>query len=325
MQTFIRFDMRAPDFGPATPAELHQATLDMAEWADRVGFDTAVVSEHHAAVDGFLPAPIVAAAAIAGRTRRIGISISALLAPLHDPIRVAEDLAVLDLLSSGRVTTILGLGYRPEEYEMFDAPWETRGADLEEWTAAVLDAWKGEPFVYRDRRVHVTPRPASQPHPPLLMGGRSKAAARRAARLDLPFFPDSNDADLREAYEEACRAEGREPGFMITPEKPTTFVFVHDDPDGYWERIGPHVLHEATTYSGWQQPGRVSSAVTDATSIEELKAGDRFAVLTPDEAVEHLRQHALLLYPLCGGIPPEVAWESLHLVEHEVLPRVGDS
>ena len=123
MLTFIRFDMRAPSWGPATAAELHTATLEMAEWADRVGFDSAVVSEHHGAVDGFLPSPIVAAAAIAGRTERIGISISALLAPLHDPIRIAEDLAVLDLLSEGRVTTIIGLGYRPEEYEMFAAPW----------------------------------------------------------------------------------------------------------------------------------------------------------------------------------------------------------
>ena len=120
--TFIRFDMRAPAWGPASAAELHAATLDMAEWADRVGFDSIVVSEHHGSEDGFLPSPIVAAAAIAGRTKTAGISISALLAPLHDPVRVAEDLAVLDLLSDGRVTTILGLGYRPEEYEMFGVP-----------------------------------------------------------------------------------------------------------------------------------------------------------------------------------------------------------
>jgi alkanesulfonate monooxygenase SsuD/methylene tetrahydromethanopterin reductase-like flavin-dependent oxidoreductase (luciferase family) len=321
--TFIRFDMRAPSWGPASAAELHTATLEIAEWADRVGFDSAVVSEHHGAVDGFLPSPIVAAAAIAGRTRRIGISISALLAPLHDPIRIAEDLAVLDLLSEGRVTTILGLGYRPEEYEMFDAPWDTRGAWFDEWVQGLLDAWKGEDFVFRDRKVlPVTPAPFTDPHPPIFIGGRSKAAARRAARFGLNFFPDSSDPALRDAYEAACRAEGNEPGLMVTPEDPVTFVFVHDDPDGYWERIGPHVLHEATTYAGWQREGETSSASTDATSIEELKAGDRFAVLTPDEAVEHGRDGNLLLYPLCGGIPPELAWESLHLVEHEVLPRV---
>jgi alkanesulfonate monooxygenase SsuD/methylene tetrahydromethanopterin reductase-like flavin-dependent oxidoreductase (luciferase family) len=319
----MRFDMRAPASGPATAAELHTATLDMAEWADRVGFDAVVVSEHHGSADGFLPSPIVAASAIAGRTRRVGISISALLAPLHDPVRVAEDLAVLDLLSEGRVTTILGLGYRPDEYEMFDAPWETRGAYFDEWLQALLDAWRGDAFTYQDRKVlPVTPRPLTSPHPPIFVGGRSKAAARRAARFGLDFFPDSSDPALREAYEAACRDAGREPGLMITPEDPVTFVFVHDDPDGYWERIGPHVLHEALTYSGWQPDGETSSASTDATTVEELKAGDRFAVLTPDEAVEHSRRGNLLLYPLCGGIPPEMAWESLHLVEHEVLPKV---
>ena len=320
--TFIRFDMRAPASGPASAAELHTATLDMAEWADRLGFDSIVVSEHHGAEDGFLPSPIVAAAAIAGRTKRAGISISALLAPLHDPIRIAEDLAVLDLLSEGRVTTILGLGYRPEEYEMFDAPWATRGAYFDEWVQALLDAWKGEPFLYQGRKIPaVTPRPLTDPHPSIFIGGRSKAAARRAARFGLNFFPDSSDPALREAYEAACAAAGHEPGFMITPEDPVTFVFVHDDPDGYWERIGPHVLHEAMTYSGWQREGETSSAATDARSLEELKAGDRFAVLTPDEAVAHLHRGSLLLYPLCGGIPPELAWESLHLVEHEVLPK----
>ena len=127
--TFIRFDMRAPASGPASAAELHTATLDMAEWADRLGFDSIVVSEHHGAEDGFLPSPIVAAAAIAGRTKRAGISISALLAPLHDPIRIAEDLAVLDLLSEGRVTTILGLGYRPEEFAVFNVPLKQRDPD----------------------------------------------------------------------------------------------------------------------------------------------------------------------------------------------------
>jgi alkanesulfonate monooxygenase SsuD/methylene tetrahydromethanopterin reductase-like flavin-dependent oxidoreductase (luciferase family) len=321
--TFIRFDMRAPAWGPASAADLHSATLEMARWADGVGFDSIVVSEHHGAEDGFLPSPIVAAAAIAGCTSTSGISISALLAPLHDPVRVAEDLAVLDLLSGGRVTTILGLGYRPEEYEMFGAPWDERGAFFDEWVQALLDAWSGEPFTYRGRKVlPVTPSALSDPHPPIFIGGRSKAAARRAARFGLSFFPDSSDPALREVYEAACRAEGIEPGLMITPEDPVTFVFVHDDPDGYWERIGPHVLHEAMTYSGWQRAGETSSAATDAESIEELKAGDRFAVLTPDEAVEHGRSGNLLLYPLCGGIPPELAWESLHLVEHEVLPRL---
>jgi alkanesulfonate monooxygenase SsuD/methylene tetrahydromethanopterin reductase-like flavin-dependent oxidoreductase (luciferase family) len=325
VQTNVRFDMRAPEWGPATPGELYRASLDMAAWADRIGLDTIVLSEHHDSDDGFLPSPIVAAAAVAGRTERIGIALSALLLPLYDPIKAAEDLAVLDLLSAGRVSTILGLGYRPEEYAMFDAPWDGRGRWFDDCIEALLRAWSGERFEFRGHSVRVTPRPASRPHPLLFVGGRSKLAARRAARFGLPFFPDSGDPELRRTYEEACRAEGREPGLVITPPPQVSYTFVHDDPERLWDRIGRHLLHEALTYRGWQQDGSSSSASTDAATVDELKAGSLFEIMTPDEAVQAFRGGRLaLLYPLCGGIPPEVAWESLELFERDVLPAVDD-
>src|SRR5688572_17203361 len=136
--------MRAPSFGAASAAELHRAALDMAAWADRVGIHAVALSEHHGTGDGYLPSPIVAASAIAARTERILINISALLLPLHDPLRVAEDLAVADLLSGGRISVVLGLGYREEEYTMFGAPWADRGAHFDECIQVLLDAWSGE-------------------------------------------------------------------------------------------------------------------------------------------------------------------------------------
>lgn len=202
---------------------------------------------------------------------------------------------------------------------MFGIDWDTRGQYFEDCVVAMLDAWKGEPFEYRGRPVHVTPRSATRPHPPVFMGGRSKIAARRAARLDLAFFPDSDDPTFVETYRDACRAEGREPGLVITPASPVTFIFVAEDPDAYWERIAPHLLHEATTYKGWQRPGEQSSVVTDATTLDDLKAGDTFTVLDPDEAAAHRARRGLMLYPLCGGIPPATAWESLRLVEEHLL------
>jgi alkanesulfonate monooxygenase SsuD/methylene tetrahydromethanopterin reductase-like flavin-dependent oxidoreductase (luciferase family) len=316
--------MRAPEWGPADSGALYRASLDMAAWADRVGLDTIVLSEHHDADDGFLPSPIVAAAAVAGRTERIGISLSALLLPLYDPIKAAEDLAVLDLLSDGRVVTVLGLGYRPEEYAMFDAPWDERGGWFDECIETLLRAWTGERFEFRGQSVRVTPRPGTRPHPTVFVGGRSRPAARRAARFDLPFFPDSGDPELRRAYEDACRAEGREPGFVITPPPKVSYTFVHDDPDRYWDRIGPHLLHEALTYRGWQQDGSTSSASTDAATLDELRAGSLFEIMTPAQAVSAFAAGRMaLLYPLCGGIPPELAWESLVAFERHVLPALG--
>src|SRR5262249_57792053 len=107
----IRFDLRVPAFSTTTHAELYAACLDQCAWADAHGLDVVVLSEHHGVDDGYLPAPLTLAAAIAGRTRRIQINIAALLVPLHDPVRLAEQLAVLALASGGRVRFVARLRY----------------------------------------------------------------------------------------------------------------------------------------------------------------------------------------------------------------------
>src|SRR5215472_10130189 len=112
----IRYDLRVPPFAKTTHAELYAACLDQCAWADEHGFDFVALSEHHGVEDGYLPAPITLAAAIAGRARRIPISIAAVLVPLHDPVRLAEELAVLALASGGRVSVVAGLGYRHDEF-----------------------------------------------------------------------------------------------------------------------------------------------------------------------------------------------------------------
>src|SRR5262252_3947252 len=111
----MRFDMRAPAHG-APAAALYGAALDMCEWGERNGCVAVQVSEHHASPDGYLPAPLALAAAMAGRTRKIPIQVAALLLPLHDPIAIAEQMAVLDLVSGSRISHIVAVGYRPEEY-----------------------------------------------------------------------------------------------------------------------------------------------------------------------------------------------------------------
>src|SRR4051812_20174952 len=106
----MRFDMRAPEGGAATD-ELYAAALDMAAWGEEHGAVAAVLSEHHASDDGYLPSPIVLAAAIAARTTTLPISVAALLVPLHDPVRLAEDMAVVDVMTRGRGADVAGLGY----------------------------------------------------------------------------------------------------------------------------------------------------------------------------------------------------------------------
>src|SRR3954451_5305019 len=187
--SIVRFDMRAPGLEPGEAAKLYEAALEMGEWADQRGFDMLTLSEHHASPDGYLPSPLVLGGAMAGRTKRIPLWISALLLPLHDPIRLAEDMAVLDLISGGRLSIVTGLGYRPVEYELFGKEWTRRGKLLDEALDVLVQAWTGEPFEYRGRMVQVTPRPSQQPHPVVRIGGGGPPAARRAARFGFSMFP----------------------------------------------------------------------------------------------------------------------------------------
>ena len=111
----MRFDMRAPEFGAAT-TDLYAAAIEMAAFAEDKGAVAAVVCEHHTMADGYLPSPLVLATAIAAPTKTLSISTAALILPLCDPIRLAEDMVVVDIISGGRVAYIMAIGYRPEEY-----------------------------------------------------------------------------------------------------------------------------------------------------------------------------------------------------------------
>src|SRR6185295_12292034 len=159
----IRYDLRAPAFSPTTHAEMYAACLDQCAWADEHGLASVVLSEHHGVDDGYLPAPVTLAAAVAGRTHRIGITIAAVLVPLHDPVRLAEQLAVVSLASGGRLSIVAGLGYRDEEFAMAGVERKERGKLLDEYVDVMRQAWTGEPFTWRGRRVRVTPKPASPP------------------------------------------------------------------------------------------------------------------------------------------------------------------
>jgi alkanesulfonate monooxygenase SsuD/methylene tetrahydromethanopterin reductase-like flavin-dependent oxidoreductase (luciferase family) len=322
----IRFDQRAPDFSPAPARDLYAAALDMAAFADQHGFQIASLSEHHGVDDGYLPSPLVMAGALIGRTRSLTVSFSALLVPLYDPVKLAEDLAVLDLASGGRILVVAGIGYRPEEYEALGRDWSKRGKLLDESLDVLLRAWTGEPFEHRGRRVRVTPVPFTKPHPKLFVGGSTPAAARRAARFGLPFAPPIHDLELAALYTAECERLGVRGGFVLSPGEPAT-TFVAKDPDRAWQMLGRYMLHDAVSYAGWQRPEQRSYQHSRATSVEALRAEGKYRVLTPDECVALAKQQGpfctFVHAPLCGGAPPELGFESLSLYASEVLPRLG--
>jgi alkanesulfonate monooxygenase SsuD/methylene tetrahydromethanopterin reductase-like flavin-dependent oxidoreductase (luciferase family) len=324
----MRHDFRAPDFGPASSAEIYGAALEQFRWADQQGWDFAVVSEHHGLDDGWLPAPITMAALVAGMTERIPVLLSAVIVPLHDPVRLAEQLAVIDVATGGRVWTVAGAGYRREEFDMADVEMAKRGKLLEEYVDVMLKAWTGEPFEWRGRTIQATPKPVSQPHPILLVGGGVEAAARRAARLRLPMMPMNSDPQLAEWYADESAKTGFDTGFVMTPSGPT-FVHVSHDPERAWAQIEPYVMYEAQTYAGFQTKGQHSTPMVDAQTIDDLKNSPQYVVGTPDDIVAAAEQvaptGALTFNPLAGGLPPDLAWESLELFASEVMPRIRPS
>ncbi|MEU0675044.1 LLM class flavin-dependent oxidoreductase [Streptomyces sp. NPDC006172] len=318
--TVVRFNLVAPGARPAELGARYRAALEMAAYADEHGITTVQTEEHHGVENNWLPSPFVFAGAVLGATRRLAVTVSAVIGPLHDPLRLAEDIAVLDLLSGGRLVTVAGIGYRPEEYARAGVEWARRGRLQDEVLRTLLRAWTGEEFAYRGRTVRVTPRPASEPHPLLLVGGSSRAAARRAARLGLPFFPSAHLPELEAYYKERLVEYGTQ-GWVMMPGVRTSLLHIAEDPDRVWAEYGGHFLHEARTYASWQSADIRSAVRSRATSVEELRAEGVYRVLTPEQcAAEGLDN--LVLHPLVGGMPPEEGWRSLRLFAERALPAL---
>lgn len=320
-----RWDFRVPGGSPQVRQEHYARALAQAAHLQDHGPQPLMISEHHTSDDGYLPSPLPVAAALAAVTRDVPITVSALLVNFYDPIRLAEEVAVVDHLSGGRVSYTIGLGYRREEYAFFDRPWETRGRDLEARIRVLLQAWSGEPFEHEGRTVRVTPTPFSRPHPFLFYGGGSLAAARRAGRLGLGFQPQHGDPALEEEYAAACRAEGREPGFvLIAPPGPAN-VFLTEDVEEFWERWGHHLLADATAYRAWH--GENASYVLDASrTVEEMRSAGVYLVTTPDDLVDRCRAGEVRLvtsHPGCGGLPSEPSWEHVRLLCDRVMPALS--
>lgn len=306
----LRFDMRAP----SRATDLYGAAIDMCAWAETRGALLAVLSEHHGTADGHLPAPLTLASAIAARTSQLTIMLAAVPIPFWDPVRLAEEIAVLDLISRGRVSYAFGVGHRDEECDHFGIDPANRGRLADEIIAVLRRLVRGESVEYRGRRVRVTPTCASSDGPSMLIAGGSKAAARRAGTHGLGFIAQTDSPGLRQYYESQCRAHGHEPGFYQgpVPDAPTT-VFVADDVDRAWRELGPHLLHDAKMAASYRAHDTTVASITRADTVAALRAQNGpYRIFTPADAADYLGTgRPLPLHPLCGGVPPEVAWPYL--------------
>ena len=254
---------RPPD-DPRTDVDVYRDAIDRCVAAERCGFDSVWVSEHHFVDDGYMPSLLVLAAAIAQATEHVDVGTAVLLAPLYDPLRLAEDAATVDLISAGRLILGLGAGWRPEEFEHLGVPLSERAARIRETVAILRAAWGPEAFshagkVFRYEHVNVTPKPA---HPiPIWLGAFAEPAIRRAGRIADGFLGSSTGTAGIEAFARAKQLAleargGDAEGFTFALHVP---VYASDDGDP-WEQV-----KSSYQYLRWKYPD-MGAARGSATS-----------------------------------------------------------
>jgi probable F420-dependent oxidoreductase len=300
------------------------------EESERLGFTGLWLSEHHFVDDGYLPSPLVVAAAIAARTRRLTIGTNVLLLPMHHPLRVAEDAAVVQLISGGRFVLGVGQGYVQHEFEALGFDRKYRPSLLEEGVEVIKHAWEEGSTGYEGKRwrfddLPFEPRPEKRP--PIYVGAFADPAIDRAVRLADGFLASTGGGALADTYRrlrEALARHGRDDEDF--PFIASGVVYVHEDPERALADVAPAISYQRSRYAEWGTDR--DRPRPDPIRSEDLP-WERYLVGSPDEIAEGLiRLHQEAPYDhYCfwgrlPGITHEQALANARLFASEVMPKV---
>ncbi len=324
-------DFRNPPPWHRPWAQFYAEMIDFAVHAEELGFDGIWLPEHHNAEDGFLPAPMTVLAAVAARTKRVKLGAAIALAPLHQPVRFAEECAILDILSDGRLEMAIAVGYRRRETDSFGIPFETRGARTDAFIDIVRRLWAGETVTHESAHFSIKGAaimpPAPRGHIPLYIGGFSQRALLRAAQLGDGYHGKIEGyAD----YVEKLVACGKDPATARLREHDTNF-FVARHPEQAWEELGPHLLYASESYSRWMHEDKAYydiglDVMIEPMTLDQLRDSGRINIMTPEQAVAHFEamlarapvEHFMMYVP--AGMPPRQFAPYAELFAKEVMP-----
>ncbi|MET9592102.1 LLM class flavin-dependent oxidoreductase [Streptomyces sp. NPDC006516] len=319
MDVGLLFDLRNPQAWHRPWADHYARSLEYCEEADRRGAGGLWFTEHHLFEDGYLPRPLTFAAAAAARTRRARIGTAVVLPNLHTPADLAEDAAVVDLISGGRLEIGFGAGYRRPEYDLYGADFGRRFTQVEQRVREVRRLWE---------EGGVTPAPIQTPVP--LWGGfYGPRGARLAGRLGIGLLHISRE--MFAPYREGLIEGGHDPALARVSD--LLPVILADDPEAAWPRIAPHLAHQMNTY----RQGSVEG--TDHPRPRLLTADDfpdkgtdggwaTLEILTPQEAAARIEERTqglpvkhLIFWASIAGMPDDLVVRNIELVS-EHLPRL---
>lgn len=299
-------------------ASVYAHGLDQIVRSEQLGFTWVNITEHHATDDGYCPALMPVLAAIAMRTTTLRLSTGMLILPLHNPVRIAEEAAVVDVLSGGRLTLGVAAGYRELEFTVLESDFRRRGKRFRESLEVLVAAWSGEPFSYEGETIRlpeivVRPAPLQRPHPPLWLGGASDPALRRQVAYGAPCFPGATTPlpEVREVWDRhrALYAEaGAESPGLVLPR----LAFVGETVEAARAVALPAIAAMFERYVMYGNPPEVREALADWSLLDEyVLVGDAETVAARVRELEQLGVTDLLLQFAIPSLAPALALGSM--------------
>jgi alkanesulfonate monooxygenase SsuD/methylene tetrahydromethanopterin reductase-like flavin-dependent oxidoreductase (luciferase family) len=335
----LMFGFRNPAQWRRPFPEVYTNELRAIREAEALGYDTIWLTEHHFADDGYSPSVLPIAGAIAAQTERVRIGTFLVLLPLNNAIRLAEDVATLDVISNGRIDLGVGQGYAVHEYAAYGVSRKERYSRFVEGLDVLRGLWTQPSFSYRGKHYQIDdarlmPRPVQSPHPPLWIGARGAKGITRAGRLGAHLL-GLGSPEMQAMYDAALVEHGHDPKTKNAVQ--LHWVHVARTSDEAWANAGPHFHHVLETYGRWAGEAgdfEGDALIAKVPPVGELRTTSKPLLFpptfgTPDEvaaalnrSMANVRTTHLCLAMYLPGMDPKLAHASMELFAREVAPRL---